>query len=69
MTIHRTRRSSMTWSYVGFGLTLVAVVAALALVAAGWVTIEFPAWRLAYLLAPVTVAAVMLRLVRTLRER
>ena len=59
----------MTWSYVGFGLTLAAVVAALALVAAGWMTIEFPAWRLAHLLAPLAVAAVMFRLVRKLGGR
>ncbi len=34
--IHKTRRTSMTWSYLSFGLMVLAVLAALVLVAAGW---------------------------------
>jgi predicted ferric reductase len=64
MTIHKTRSSSMTLSYVLFALTLVWVFAALALIAAGWVDLRFEAWRLVYLLSPLAVIGVTVRLVR-----
>ena len=59
----------MTWSYVGFGLWIIALLAALALVASGLFEIRFEAWRLVYLLAPVAVLALMFRLVRNLGGR
>jgi hypothetical protein len=34
--IHKTRRTSMTWSYVSFGLAVLAVLVAFVLLSMGW---------------------------------
>jgi predicted ferric reductase len=61
MTIHKTRRSSMALSYAGFGVTIVWIAVALAVVGAGWIELHFEAWRAAFLLAPLIVVLAIWR--------